>query len=113
MERRQHRAALERERQREGVVLGEFRRDQPLEEEDGFWGRAMVEESSNDCVVGEDVGASDLGKQAAGVVDVAVGGEAEELGERERVGRVRESGMSENVGVDLIENSHVGTSLDE
>lgn len=70
----------------------------------------MVEESSHDSVVGEDAGASDLGKQAAGVVDVAVGGEAEDLGERERV---RESGMSENVGVDLIENSHVGTFLDQ
>lgn len=43
-------------------------------------------------------------------MDVAVGGEAEDFGEREGVGEV---GMSENVGVDLIEDSHVGTFLDQ
>lgn len=73
----------------------------------------MVDESSHDRVIGEDVGKSEHRKQAPRVVDVAVGGEAEDFAERERVGGVRESWMDENTGVDLIENSHVRTFLDQ
>lgn len=72
-----------------------------------------MQEASHDRVVGEDVGAAYLEEQALRVLDVAVCGEAEDFGEGERVGGVGEVGLSENVGVDLIEDSHVGTFLDQ
>lgn len=73
----------------------------------------MLHESSHHRVVGEDVGAWDLEKQPLRVVDVAVGGETEDFGERERVAGERGVGVSEDLGVDLIENSHVWTFLDQ
>lgn len=45
-------------------------------------------------------------------MDVAVSCETEDFNERERKGGARKAGMSENVGVDLIQNSHVRTFFD-
>lgn len=73
----------------------------------------MLQESSHNSVVGKDVRAAEVEEEALGVMGVFVGGEAEDFGERESVGGGREVGMSENLGVDLIENSHVGTFFDQ
>lgn len=71
----------------------------------------MLEKSSHHGVICKYIRAWNLRKQPSGIVNIAVSRKAEDFNECKREGRARKVGMSENVGVDLIEYSHVRTFL--
>lgn len=101
----------------EGEAIGEIKAfpEHSFVEKDGFFGGVGELGGAPDHgVPGEDVWVGNLGEQAAGVGDVAGGGEGaegEDLGEGVEGGGI--GGCFEEVSMDLAQGSHIRAFLDQ
>lgn len=109
------RASFQNEGESEAIGMSEALLKHSFVEKDGFFGGVWELGGTPDHrVPGEDVWVGNLGEQAAGVGDVAGGGdgtEGEDLGEGVEGGGI--CGVLEEVSVDLAEDSHIRALLDE